>query len=105
MPKEQIPADEVEVVDTFSQKDDSQERVRDHIEASLFSNLEEIKKIKGYSFIAIIFAIVQVFSDTFFWGIGAFLFAALDLWKGSRFTRRIDFVALFLAVLGILNAL
>ena len=115
---EEISADEVEVVGSASDAQGSGETITkisadestSHRNANaenpfekLFENIEDIKKIRFFGPLALLLSLIGFVLYPLYLETAAIVLALLDLWKGSRFTKKISIAAIVIAALSLLN--
>ncbi|MBI5414835.1 hypothetical protein HZA38_04975 [Candidatus Peregrinibacteria bacterium] len=113
---EEIPADEVEVL-TGEEKKEEEARITkiradDPLPESFQGNpvqkmvegIEEIKKIRIFGPAALIISFFGLKFFPFYFEPIAICLAILDLWMGSKYTKKISIAAIIFAILSLLNA-
>lgn len=115
---EEISAEEIEVINAKSTANASEKITRISADdptseshpfgaenpfTKLFENIEEFKKIRFFGIAALLCSLIGIGVYPLYLESAAILLALLDLWKGSKFTRKISLSALVLAILILLS--
>ncbi len=109
---EVIAEDEIEVLDASGDSPEEIVRISADEETSdtnvdplrkLLEHANEFRKIKFFGPLALLLSIVGILLYPLYLSSAAICFALLDLWKGSKFTHKISYVALVLGILSLLN--
>jgi hypothetical protein len=115
---EEIPEEEVEVVETPPKNDTPKVRVvsadepYDSSESTASENpaekmmntFAELKKIRVFGFVALVVSLIGIIVRPLYLEPAAIILAVFDIWKGSKFTRKINIAAIVIALLALLNA-
>jgi len=111
-PVEEIAADEIEVVvdePPAAEKvirisaDEKADAGNENPFGKVFENIEEFQKIRFFGIVALIVSLIGIKVFPVYTEIAALLLAGLDIWKGSKFTRKLSYAAIIIAALVLLS--